>query len=274
MAFSAANFASEIGYALMKNADRLIFDKASISSQVANAYSSLWRATGLPAQGSIPGAAAICEKNLTGAFAFDNPGVGFEAVIGWGYLVSGNAGHAFEVHDRLVNMGGLSGTSTAAQNANIDLAALGVPAARLGSADYRDVRWWLEWYTATGATAVTATVNVTYDDLSTGNISVSIPASTAASRMIPIQPAVAGKGIKGVNTVQLSATTGTVGSFGVTATRHRTAMENDVAGKGKDHSWAMLGAPEIASNSCLFGIVPCNTTTTGTFRGQMKLAKG
>lgn len=273
MALSQANLGNEIGYALAKSNDRLMFDKASLASQVAGGFASMWRATGFPVQGAIPGAAALCTKALAGAMNFNNPVAPIENYLGWGYYVAGTAGHAFEVHDRIAHMGGLSGTVTTAQNALVALDTLGAPAARIGDPGYGDVLWFLEWYTATGATGVNATCAVTYDDNSTGNIVVAVPASTGAGRAIPILPAVAGRGIKRINTVQLSATTGTVGNFGVTATRQRCALENDVAGKGKNHTWAMLGLSQIADDSCLAGIISCTTTSTGTARGQIKLAK-
>ena len=48
--------------ALGNNSSRFILDKASISSQAAGTFVSLWRATGQPGQGVIPGAAAACNK--------------------------------------------------------------------------------------------------------------------------------------------------------------------------------------------------------------------
>ena len=52
---------------LANNNDRIMWDKASIATQVVGQYCSLWRATGVPGQGAIPSAAAYCTKALTGA---------------------------------------------------------------------------------------------------------------------------------------------------------------------------------------------------------------
>ena len=46
--------------AMGNNFSRFILDKASISSQAAGTYVSLWRATGQPGQGAIPAATATC----------------------------------------------------------------------------------------------------------------------------------------------------------------------------------------------------------------------
>jgi hypothetical protein len=192
--------------------------------------------------------------------------------LAWAYYVASSVGQATEIHDRLAHMGGLNGTLITAQAVNIDLSTNGLPASRRGDDNYSDVMWWLEWYIATGATGVNATVAVVYDDGSIGNIVVLVPANTAAGRMLPIITAVPGRFIRAITNVTLSATTGIAGNFGVTATRQRTGLENDVGSKGKSFTWAMLGVPEIPNDSCLFFVLPCITTSTGTIRGQAKIA--
>lgn len=89
-----------------------------------------------------------------------------------------------------------------------------------------------------------------------------------------IPAAAAGKYIRDVDSVQLSATTGTAGSFGVTATRPRMTMPLPLANKMEVFDWAALGLPEVANSSCLFPIVLTSTTSTGTVRGGGKLAHG
>ena len=56
--------------ALGNNASRFVIDKASLSNAAAGQFHSLWRATGQPGQGAIPGAAAVCDNTLTGAMGF------------------------------------------------------------------------------------------------------------------------------------------------------------------------------------------------------------
>lgn len=261
--------------ALGNNTSRVVWDKASIASQVAGGFSSLWRATGIPAQGAIPAASAICTKALTGAIGFANQTDPATSYLAWHTLATGNANTNLEIHDRLAHMGGLNGTLTTAQTVSLNLATLGVPAARVGDSNYSDVKWWLEWYTATGATASNATVNVTYDDDSTGNLAViAVGGTVAASRMIPLISAFNGKFIKGVNTITLSASTATAGSFGVTATRPRSGMSTILANKLESFSWQQLGLPEVPNDACLFGVMLCTTTSTGTVRGQAKIAHG
>ena len=267
--------------ALGNNSSRFVIDKASIASQAAGTFVSLWRATGQPGQGAIPAAAAVCDHTLTGAIGFTQQVAPATSYGAWANALCSNSAMTLELHDRLMHMGGLNGTLTTAQTVNLDLnanLASGNLNKRKGDANFSEVQWWLEWYTATGATAVTATVAVTYNDGTTGTLSASLVATRPASFMMPlnglIPSAAAGKYIRDVDSVQLSATTGTAGSFGVTATRPRMTMPLALANRMEVFDWAALGLPEIANSSCLFPVILTSTTSTGTVRGGSKLAHG
>lgn len=253
-----------IGYLESKQ----LVSKASIASQSSNTWVSLWRATGYPAQGAIPGAAALCNNSTVGGHTLSASTAGTQY---WsGHTVrSGNSGMLAIAYDRLAHMGGLSGTVTTAQNANIDLATLGVSAARIGASDYSEVDWRLEWYTATGSSAVTVTVNVTYSDSSSGNLNaISLAATRPASYCLNLREylptAKAGLGIKGVNTVTLSATTGTAGSFGVTAGRQISEASALVASYPTTERFAASSMPDVQDDSCIAWAVMTSTTSSGT----------
>ena len=265
---------------LGNNSSRIVIDKASISSVAAGNYVSMWRANGQPGQGAIPAAAAVCNNALTGAIGFSQqtaPATSYGAYL---EAVFSNSAMVLEIHDRLMHMGGLNGTLTTAQTVGMDLNGITADnmVARIGDSNYSDVQWWLEWYTATGSTAVTATVAVTYNDGTTGTLTVSLAATRPASQMIPlnglIPAAAAGKFIRGVTSVTLSATTGTAGSFGVTATRIRMSQSCPLANFKSSSNWADLGLPEIKNSACLFPIALTSTTSTGTVRGGGKIAHG
>lgn len=263
--------------ALSNNNSRIVWDKASIANEVAGQIFSLWRATGTPGQGAIPGAASLATSARTGAMGFTNQTAPATSYYAWQTIAAGNPATSVEIHDRLADMAGLNGTLTTAQTVGIDLSTLGggLPAARRGDANYSDVQWWLEWYTDTGATASNATMAVTYDDGSTGNLAVvPVGGTVRASRMIPLVSAVPGRFIRAVNTGTLSASTGASGNFGVTATRPRTVVNANIANKYEQFDWAQLGLPEIPNDSCLMMVMLCSTTTTGTVRGQGKIAHG
>ncbi len=268
--------------ALGNNSSRIVIDKASIASVAAGNIVSLWRATGQSGQGAIPAANAVCDNTLVGAFSFTQQTLPATSYGAWMNMTSSNSAMTAEIHDRLMHMGGLSGIIATAQTVNMDISTNLATAnldVRKGAANYSDVQWWLEWYTATGATVATATVNVTYNDGTTGNLTaVSLAATRPASFMQPlnglIPAAQSGKFIRGVNTVLLSISTGTAGSFGVTASRPRMTMPMNIANKTEVYDWAALGLPEIHNNSCLFCTVLTSTTSTGTLRGGGKIAHG
>jgi hypothetical protein len=258
--------------ALANNSSRIVIDKASLANAVAGQTFSLWRATGVPGQGAIPTTAAICTSALTGCFGFANQTAPVTSYLAWLWLATGNATTNIEIHDRLAHMGGLSGTVTTAQGA---LTLAGLSSDRLGDANYSDVQWWLEWYADTGSTNVNATANVTYNDDTTGNLAgVALGATARTARLFPLVSAVAGKFIKAVNSVTLSATTGTAGNFGITATRPRTVVATAIANKIEQYDWAALGLVEVPNDACLFPIMLCSTTSTGTVRGGGKIAHG
>ena len=267
--------------ALANNSSRIVIDKASIANATAGQYHSLWRATGQPGQGAIPTAAANCNQSTVGGMRFSQQTDPTKSYLAYLEAASSNSAMTVEVHDRLMHMGGLNGTLTTAQTAGLDFN--GVTAdnmvERIGDADYSDIQWWLEWYTDTGATATTATVAVTYSDGTTGNLTgVSLAATRRASSMQSlnglIPAATAGKFIRAVNTVTLSASTGTAGNFGVTATRLRGTLFMPIANAKFSADWANLPINTIPNSACPFIIVLPSGSSTGTLRGGGKIAHG
>ena len=268
--------------ALGNNSSRIVLDKASIASQTANSFCSLWRATGQPGQGAIPTVVATCNNTTVGTIGFNQQTSPITSYGAYLEIATGNAAMTMELHDRLASMGGLNGTLTTAQSVNLDLSTLLSTVninVRKGDANYSDVQWWLEWYTATGGTAVTATIAVTYNDGTTGNLSaLSLASSRPASHMISINSLIpsaqSGKFIRGIVSVTLSATSGTAGNFGVTVTRPRMTLSAPIANHKFIADWAQLGLPEIYNSSAIFPIVLTSTTSTGTVRGGGKIAHG
>ncbi len=205
---------------------------------------------------------------------FTNQTAPATSYLAWLAVQFGNSASNLEIHDRLAHMSGLSGTVTTSQGA-LSLMTNSPGADRLGDANYSDVQWWLEIYTALGATGVNATVAVEYNDGTTGNLAaIALGATPRQGRMYPLVSAVAGKFIRAVTGVTLSATTGTAGNFGITATRPRTSISAPLLNKTEVFDWAQLGLPEIPNNACLQMIMLCGTTSTGTVRGQVKIAHG
>jgi hypothetical protein len=239
--------------------------KASLANAVAGQMFALWRATGMPTQGAIPGAFATCDNALAGGLALPTLGA-FKGYVGKLSLQGATIG-TWILYDRLGHMGGLNGTLLTAQTANVDL----VTASGNGrcSAVGADVDWFIEIYTDLGATGVNATV--AYNDQSDGAqtaTAIALGATPRASHLYQILPN-AGTSIKKVNTVTLSASTGTAGSFGVTARKRLTSIGQGVANIAAPGDFAAIGAPEFKQTSCLELCVLCTTTSTGIVIGEM-----
>jgi hypothetical protein len=260
--------------AAMAQSQSFPFYRATIGNQAAGNITSLWRATGLPAQGATPGAAAVCDDSLTGALnnPFTNAGVGQVAHV-VRFDVSMAIAGAVYLYDRLAHMGGLSGTVTTAQTVNVSL-----PTTRGGTSGwgYSDgVEWFLEWYADTGASAVTATVSYTNEQGVSGRTTtVSLAATMRASRLLQISPANGDLGIRSVESVTLSATTGTAGSFGVTAARRLAGTAVNVANTGVQMDAMQLAMPVVYDDACLWLTTICTGTSTGMVFGQVQIGAG
>ena len=268
--------------ALGNNNTRLIIDKASLANQTAGVYCSMWRATGQPGQGAIPTVVAAVNNTTLGTFNFAQQTLPAASYIGYLDVVTSISATSLEIHDRLAHKGGLVGNVATVQAVDLDLGLLLATnniAARKGDADYSDVSWWLEWYTDTGPTACTATVAVTYNDNSTGNLTgISLAATRRAGNMyglnVLVPAAKSGLFIKKVNTVTLSVSTGTAGNFGVTATRVRAAIGSPLANFKSVADWAQLGFPRIENEAGLFLVVLSGASLSGTVRGGGKILHG
>lgn len=257
---------------------KFLIDKVSIPGQLAGAYTSAFRATGTPAQGSIPAANAVCNSATLGAITFTNQTAPVYNYIAYANLAALNSATNYEIHDRLCHMGGLNGTLLTSQTVGLDVSTIGVSADRIGRTDYSELNWWMEFYTAVGSTAANATINVTSDTATTFNLTAVPVTSLAAGRVINlislIPTANQASKIRGINSVILSASTGTAGNFGFTCTRPMTTLPTFVVNKSETFDWAQLGMPLVPNDACLTFMVLCTTTSSGNVRGFVKIAIG
>jgi len=245
---------------------------SSQSTQISGSYTSRWRTSGgvYPVQGATPSTFATPINTTTGALPL--PTIGSEKIYIARIELVGSVISNWWVIDRLGHMGGMSGTTytPTAQTANVTL----VTPASTGRCCISgcDVDWFLEFYTATGSTAVTATVSYTdQTDTAGRTCTVSIPASTAAGRMIQIVPN-ADQYIKSVQTVTLSASTGTAGSFGVTAVKKLFGFSVPIASTAVILDAFGTGLPEVKQSSCISFMQMPLTTSSGTMTGNITLA--
>lgn len=254
--------------AALQKAQMLPISKASLANQSVGGLTSLWRATGSPAQGAIPAAAAVCNKALLGAMPFNNPGAGEESNVG-GISVCGTASHFFQIYNRLSHMGGLSGVTATAQTVNLT-----IPPNRGAAADGSNVEWFVEIYTDIGATGVTATVAYLdqTDTARTTTVAIGAAAANRAGRLIQIFPS-AGQSIKSITSIT-HATTGTAGNYGITCGKRILAepMGQPNIGISLDYAQAKMG--RIYDDDCLWMVLNASNATTGDIRGALTLMQG
>lgn len=266
--------------ALANNSSRIILDKASIANQTAGRMCSMWRATGFPAQAAIPTTAAVPTSATLGAMGFTNQTAPATSYIALLDLIASNSAMSWEIHDRIAHIGGFVLNVTTLQTVTgFNITTLAPAAARLGATDLTDTQCWLEVYADGGATASNATINVTYNDDTSGNLNtLAVGGTIRAGNMFSldqlIPTASQGKKIKAVNNVTLSASTGTAGNFGFTITRPRAYIATLLANTTASKDWASVGLPSIPNDSCLFFTVIPSTTSSGTLRGGGKIIHG
>lgn len=251
-------------YAALATSQDLRLFKNSITA-VAGRMMSLWRATGQPEQGAIPGAAAVCTKATSGSNSFSNAGAGKTLYL---LNVSGainSAATTLTILDRLVASGNLSGTTTGAQTVN-------TPALTRRTDGVRN-RIFLEWYTATGSTSVTVTASYTNQDGTAGKTTgtVTLPASVAAGSMFELPLAAGDSGVRSVETVTLSATTGTAGAFGVTIGAVLGYAPMPIANQGYSYDAQSLGLPIVENDACLQYAITALSTATGAVQAVVRL---
>lgn len=268
--------------ALANNNSPVFIDKANIANTAAGQFFSLWRATGQPAQAAIPTGAAVPTNATLGALTFNQQTAPAASYLGALALVSSVGTMGIEVHDRIAHLGGLVLNVTTPQTiTGLDLApgALNPPAARLGNANYSDGQWYLEVFSDGGATASNATINVTYNDGSTGNLTaLAVGGTLRAGRLIALTPLIPtadqGKFIRAINSVTLSASTTVAGNFGFTYMRQGASVEVLVANKPEPADWQRLMMAEIANGACLQLACTCSSTNSGAVRGLGKIIHG
>jgi hypothetical protein len=230
--------------------------KPSISSRTAGTFCDMFLLAGYPGAMTTPSSAgAQCNTSTIGAMQIGAVPGGKQA---WLAALSGATSQigSLSLMDRLVHWGGLSGIVTTAQL----LGAVVLPR----FTDGVGVLPYLVFYTATGATTTTATILYTNElGVSGRSTSVTIPASPAASQCIPIPLVPGDRGCLSVQSVTLTASTGTAGNFGIYLARRHAKLGGGGAGQNLDKDWLQLGLPEIADGACLGFLLLCSTTSTG-----------
>jgi hypothetical protein len=224
---------------------------AAATTPIIGRGCSLWTYDGVPAGGAVPTVAAIPDRTTTGAIPFTAATGGRDLhLIGTSItpLIAG----AYLLYDRLFHIGGLSGTSTADQTVQ---GGTPTPALTRNTGGAGNMAWY-EVYTLIGATGTTLTMTYTDQDGNSGQTStINIGATNfrEVTRAQRIPLAAGDTGIRAIEKVKLTATTGTLGDFGITIAQPLAWIPVGAAGTAgwRDYTTGLPGIPVINPNACL-----------------------
>jgi hypothetical protein len=224
---------------------------AAATAPIAGRACSLWTYDGMPAGGEVPTAAAIPDLTTTGALPF-TAATGARDLHLIGASITPLTAGVYLLYDRLMHIGGLSGTSTADQTVQ---GATPSPAITRNTGGEGNIAWY-EVYSILGTTSTTLTMTYTDQDGNTGQTSTMNIGATGFREVTRAQriPLAAGDtGIRAIEKVKLTATTGTLGNFGMTIAQPLAWIPVGVAGTAgwRDYTTGLPGIPVIDPNACL-----------------------
>jgi hypothetical protein len=224
---------------------------AAATVPVAGRMASAWTYDGMPAGGAVPTSAAIPDRTTTGALPFTPPGGSREKFLISAGIAPQIAG-VFMLYDRLFHIGGLSGISTSDQTVQGSTPS---PALTRNTGGAGNIVW-AEIYSIIGTTSTTLTMTYTDQDGNSGQTStINIGATNAreVTRILRIPLAAGDTGVRAVEKVRLTATTGSVGNFGITIAQPLAWIPVGAAGAGgwRDYTTGLPGIPAIDPDACL-----------------------
>ena len=227
--------------------------------------------------GVTPSTAAVPTKMMAGAIgnidSWQNSGGSYQNWLLGGDFETQVRPSLCVLVDRLSHQGGLSGIVTGAQTTNLPTAAL------TRYTDGAGVWAVIEIYTQVGGTITTITVDYTNQD---GNPATSLARSFGSSnfrearRILPISLAQGDTGVRAVSSVNVLATTGTAGNFGITLVKPLCAfvtIPSDVVIADPFVRGNMVGVSEVLDDACIELWELPGTPTTAAFSGNLIIAE-
>lgn len=224
---------------------------AAATAPIAGRGCSLWQYDGMPAGGAVPTVAEVPTRTTQGALPFAVPGGSREKWL-IGASIAPLVAGVFLLYDRLFHIGGLNATLTTAQTVQGSPASPALTRNTGGAGKFA----FYEIYTTIGTTGATLTMTYTDQDGNTGSTSTINIGATGFREVTRAQriPLAAGdSGIQSVQSVQLSATTGTAGNFGITIAQPLAWIPVGAVGIAgwRDYTTGLPGIPAIDPNACL-----------------------
>lgn len=254
--------------AKLREAQRQQIRKASRSTGASDYYHSLWTAAGNPGAGAAPAAlnGVIRTNAAVGALRLVNPAAGQESRYGRAFARLAQPG-VLVLCDRLWDCSGYLGNDTA-------LKAIAQPPLSRYT-DGIGVECFLETYTAIGTNVVD--VEVRYRNSSgVGNRQgfVRLGGASVVGRMYPMELQAGDVGIQAIESLQVLATTGGAGDFGLTLLRRLSELPIARAGDGDVWDVFKLGYPKIENSACLSLMLIPGATLSGEIIASADVVQG
>lgn len=236
------------------NPDNLFFYKvprigvAGAAVPVIGRDQSLWQYEGMPSGGAVPTIAEIPSRSTIGAMPFTAPVASQEKLLISAGITSTVAG-LYLLYDRLFQIGGLNATITTDQpiqgSTNLTRNTEGI-----GNIAFYEI------YSQIGTTSTTLTMTYTNQEGVPGKVSTINIGGTGfreATRMQRIPLASGDTGIRVIEKIALSSSTGTAGNFGITLVQALSWLSMSSPGVmgWRDYTTGLPGMPSIHPNACL-----------------------
>ena len=247
---------------------KLPFYKSSSTADAANFFVSLWKVGTNPPAGATPpvGSGEAPTRATLGAFTFNEIGGTAGIYAGRALLQMATMG-IVNFYDRLVHTSGLNGTLTTEQAVN----SVALPRYTTGVG----VELFIEHYVATGASVANITVTYTNQAGESGRTTTfSFYASPLAGLMQLVPLMGSDTGVRSVQSVQLSASTGTAGDFGITLVKRLIDISPAGVNSGQVFSPFDIGLPTILPDACMAMAVFTTSTATGIISGSLDILQG
>lgn len=241
------------------------------TASVAGNLTSLWMYNGSPSSGNntIPAAAVTCNRTTTGSLYQSDP------ILNKLYLVGGTMGSlaagTLIIYDRLCHMGGLNGTTITPQTVSES-------STRYTGSNAAGTGIFVEIFTSIGGTQVN--INATY--INQAGVTAVTPSASIGgtgllenTRIIQLPFASGDTGATAVNSVILSATTGTAGNFGIFIGKYLMTMPNALVGVHtvRDTIFGIPATPQVEAGACVSMMWLANGVTAPQIYGELHLVE-
>ncbi len=231
----------------------------SAAPTIANRLTSLWVYNGHPASGPVPTAVEAPTNTSQGSLLQTDPGGGRQKWLVNAVCSTEPSAHGAVFFDRLLHIGGLSGTVTTPQT-------VGGTLTRYTGSESAGNQIFAEIYTIVGGTPTTITASYTNQAGTSGRTTEAVPFGGTgwreAQRLIRLPLQSGDTGVRSVESCTLAGTTGTAGNFGITIARQLVIFPMAiVSGSMRDYLSGLPSMPEVKPGACIFGAVHCNAAS-------------